>query len=632
MTTASRVHAGKRRTRAAMAVLVLAAGLVGSGLWWGWSWLVPSPVARGVAAYDRGDWSEAARLAQERLALAQDDPRALRLLARSATRLGRFPVARSIYDRLGPRDLEAEDYCVLGLGWNVSGEPLEAEKALHAALQADPEHAESLHLLGLAAFQHGQVFEAARAAGRLARRPGWEARADLLLGMIRASDNDPAGAAAALSRALEQDPAIRLTPSDPFSTQKLLARTLLQAGRPAEARDTLRRVRDAGADREAEWLLSRAYLQEGNPTAAAAALAQSGSYRAEHPLEPEPARYVGEARCAGCHLDVARAVRASRHARTFRSGRDLADLPLPDRPVTDPDNPQVSHSLKRLDGQVQAETRVADRVQHAVVAYALGSTDRYTSLVGHDEQGQARTLRLSYHRSAAGSGWDRSKGQAVHPAHVEEFLGERFRSDDEQQECLVCHTTSARATREQVGPEAGDRAIGCERCHGPGGLHLVAIAARFPDAAIASPAQAAPKEINQSCGGCHSQHFLAMPAAQTAPDWTRFPGSMLPRSRCYTESGGTLNCVTCHDPHKNAETAPAHYEAKCLSCHATSSDQAGAIPAHPQPTEAPFRSPCPVNPRRECLDCHMPKVRYDWLHADFTDHYIRVHRPPDRAP
>ncbi len=615
-----------------MAVLVLAAGLGGACLWWGWSWLVPSSLARGVSAYNRGDWQEAARLAQERLAAAQDDPKALRLLARSAVRLGRFPVARSLYDRLGPHDLEAEDYCVLGLGWNLAGEPLEAEKALHAALQADPDHAESLHLLGLAAFQRGQVFEATQAAGRLARRPGWGARAELLLGMIRASDHDPAGAAAALARALEQDPAIRLTPSDPFSTRRLLARTLLQAGRPAEARASLRPALDSGADREAEWLWSRAELLAGNPDGAAAALARSGSYRAEHALEPEPAPYVGEARCAGCHPDVARTARASRHARTFRRGRDLADLPLPDRPVTDPDNPQVSHTLRRVDGQVQVHTRVADRILRAVVDYALGSMDRYISLVGHDEEGQTRTLRLSYHRSAEGSGWDRTKGHAVHPARVDDFLGERFSSADEQQECLVCHTTSSRAIRQQVGPEAADRAIGCERCHGPGGLHLASIAARFPDAAIANPAQAAPKEINQSCGGCHSQHFLAMPSARTAPDWTRFPGSTLPQSRCYTESGGALNCVTCHDPHTNAESSRPYYEAKCLSCHATSSTRGHAMPIPSGQTDAAFRSPCPVNPRRDCLDCHMPKVRYDWLHADFTDHYIRVHRPSDPTP
>ncbi len=611
---------------------VLAVSLGVAGLWWAWSWLAPGPVARGVAAYDRGDWNEAARLAQQRLAVATDDRGALRLLARAAVRQGRFPDAQSIYNRLDPSDLDVEDYCVQGLAWNYLGEPIEAQKVLGAGLRLDPDHAESLYLLSLAAFQRGWVLEGARAAERLEKRPGWEARAGLLLGMNGAGDNDPAGAAAALRRALERDPTIRLVPSDPFGTQKLLARTLLRAGRPAEARDVLDTILEAGSDPEAAWLLSRAGMLEGDWAQAAAALAQSGTYRAEHPLEPEPAPYVGEARCAGCHSEVQHAVLASRHAKTFQSGRELADLPLPDHPPVDPDNPQVRHRIHRVDGQVRVETQVADKVLRAVVDYALGSSDRYCSLIGRDEQGQARTLRLSYHRSAEGSGWDRSKGQAVHPQRIEDFLGERFTSDDERVECLVCHTTSARAARLHIGPESADRAIGCERCHGPGGMHVAAVAARFSDSAIANPAQAKPAEINQSCGGCHGQHSLPMPASRTAPDWTRFPGSTLPWSRCYAESGGALSCVICHDPHRDAETSPAYYEAKCLSCHPTPSRETAAPSTRPQPAEATRRSPCPINPSRECLNCHMPKVGYDWLHGHFTDHYIRVHRPSESRP
>src|SRR5262249_22669383 len=115
----------------------------------------------------------------------------------------------------------------------------------------------------------------------------------------------------------------------------------------------------------------------------------------------------------------------------------------------------------------------------------------------------------------------------------------------------------------------------------------------------------------------------------------RFPGSTLPWSRCYSESGGTLNCVTCHDPHSNAEKSAGFYEAKCLTCHATSAPSAKAKtsaadqPVVPQAAETAFRSPCPVNSTRDCLNCHMPKVWYDWLHDSFTDHYIRVHRPSD---
>jgi tetratricopeptide (TPR) repeat protein len=617
-----RVRPKRRLTRFWVVALVMGGGALS---WWGWSRLAPSLTARGAAAYKRSDWREASRLAQERLKAAKDDPQALRLLARAEARLGNFQEARSLFARLDEPDMEAEDYCLLALGLTLSGDPIEAQTVLQQALSADPDHSESLHLLALVAFQRSQWVEATRAAERLAHRHDWAARANLVLGMIGAADNNPAGAVRSLQLALSQDPSVRLVAADPFSTRRLLARSLLQAGRPAEARDVLSALLRKAPDHEAEWLLSRAYLQEGKPAEAAAALKRSDTYRAEHPLEPEPAPYVGQARCAECHAGIEHAVLASGHARTYQAGRDLAGLPLPESPLMDPDNPQVSHAFKRVDGQVQLETRTPDKVLRAVVDYALGSNDRYTSLIGHDEQGQVRTLRPSYYRSTKGSGWDRTKGHAVHPKRADEFLGELFASDDERQGCLVCHTTSARAARERKGPEANDRAIGCERCHGPGGLHLAAVAVKFSDSAIASPARALPREINQSCGECHSQHFLAMPASRTAPDWTRFPGSTLEWSRCYTESGGALSCVTCHDPHRNAETAPAYYEAKCLSCHATSAPSTKAPPARPHQGEEAFRSPCPVNPSRDCLQCHMPKVRYDWLHASFTDHYIRVH-------
>jgi hypothetical protein len=112
-----------------------------------------------------------------------------------------------------------------------------------------------------------------------------------------------------------------------------------------------------------------------------------------------------------------------------------------------------------------------------------------------------------------------------------------------------------------------------------------------------------------------------MPASRTDPAWARFPGSTLPWSRCYAESGGALHCVTCHDPHRDAETGSASYEAKCLSCHAPSSP---AADPGDRKDVARGASTCPVNPAGDCVRCHMPKVRYDQMHVDFTDHFIRV--------
>jgi tetratricopeptide (TPR) repeat protein len=608
---------------------LVAALLCVAGLCLIWSRWVPSSVAHGLVAYQRQQWSEAFRLASERLRAAPDDAKALRLQARASARLVRFAEAQALYSRLADSDLEAEDYFLLGLGLSFSGRVLLAQGALERALVADPNHDEALYLLAVVAYDRAQKLDAARAAQRLAGRRGWEAKGDLLLGMVRASDNDPGGAVAALRSALRRDPQIRSLPSDPFSTQKLLARSLLQAARPSEAREVLKSMPTSRPAPEVAWLLSRSYLQEGDGARAAEALARSGAYRAEHPLEPEAAPYVGSTRCASCHRDIQAAVLASRHASTLVRDRDLAGLNLPPRPLSDPDDPQVSHALKWDNGRLQVETRVADKLLRAVVDYALGSPDRYISLVGRDDQGRLRTIRLSYHHSARESGWDRTKNQKPHPIRVDDFLGEPFASAQEAYECLICHTTSPRAVVERIGPESQDRGIGCEQCHGPGGHHLAAVALEFPDPAIASPAQASHAEINRLCGVCHSQDSTAieMLGSHESPAWARFPSSTLSWSRCYMESGGALSCATCHDPHRNAETGAGYYEAKCLSCHATATaseplqSATGAIP----PADSAFRSPCRVNPSADCLRCHMPKVHSDWLHGSFTDHYIRSH-------
>jgi formate-dependent nitrite reductase cytochrome c552 subunit len=238
---------------------------------------------------------------------------------------------------------------------------------------------------------------------------------------------------------------------------------------------------------------------------------------------------------------------------------------------------------------------------------------------------------MSRFDSPRGSGWDLSTGLPPRPPDEDEYLGKKMVVRDGVRRCLYCHTTNLHAILHEVGPEAADRSIGCERCHGPGGHHLAAVDAGFSDLAIASPGRASAAEINTLCGKCHSMHHAdAIDAPRTDPIWVRFQSITMTWSRCYTESDGALSCVTCHDPHRDRETSAAANEARCLSCHSPSPSARTSGPAPPDrpapPSGAlPAAKRCPVNPSRGCIDCHMPKTWREDTHSLKTDHFIRVH-------
>jgi len=617
--------------------------LAGVGLYWGVSRLHREAdlLSQGDRAYARRDFSKAAELARRRLKAAPDDVKAIRLLARSTARLGRDGAANVMFARLGSEALRAEDLFLLGRGLLRSGRGTEAQALWQKAVALEPDHAEALEQLGAMLASQNRLIEAAGLAERLARQPGFELRGELSLASLRAELGDPAGAAGLLHQALLRPEAARLDPASRAQYRKLLARTLLEMGQPAHAKAALDEVLKAGSDQQASWLLSRAGLQQRAKHEAEAALEAAGSYRAEHPLEWEPGRFVGEDRCAKCHHEIFEAHRAARHASSLLRAEGLAAFPFPAGNIPDPDHPAVSHRFRKDGGRVEFQTQTADRVHRAVLAYAFGSPDHYVSFVGSDEQGQPLIIRLSRYQSGQESGWVRTTGHSAAVAAAD-ALGKPLEAADGVYRCLFCHATAPNAVLKNVGPEAGDQGIGCERCHGPGGNHLEAMQTQFADPAIVSPAAASGEARIGLCGQCHGHHQESS-LPRNDPYWIRFQATTLTWSRCYTASDGALDCVTCHDPHRNAEHAASFYEQKCLACHSGEGpkDEGGgrrkdkdagagrtkdelSSTRHAPPAT---RRPCPVSPAKGCLPCHMPSYRSQPLHASFADHYIRVHPP-----
>ena len=612
----------------------------GLGLLWGYSQLHREAdlLPQAARAYGRHDFSAAADLARRRLKAAPDDVEALRLFARSTARLGRDASANLMFSRLGSETLRRR--------------PVPPGSRPHAVRQAargpgrlaegaalEPDHAEALDQVVAVLAAESRLIEAAGLAERLARQPGWELKGELSLAPLRAELGDPAGAAALLHQALLRPEAARLSIESRTQYRKLLARTLLETGQPAQARTLLQELLKTGPDPQASWLLSRVGLQEGAKREAAAALDDAGTYRALHPLEWEPARSIGEDRCAKCHPDIFQAHLAGRHSSTFLRGQGLAAFPFPTGTVPDPDHPAVSHRFRKNAGEVEFETETADRVRTVVLAYAFGSPDHYVSFVGSDEQGQPSIIRLSRYQSGHESGWVRTTGHSANDDRGAGASGKPLEAADGVYKCLFCHTTAPRAVLKDIGPEAGDRGIGCERCHGPGGNHVEAVQALFADPAIVNPAAASGEARMGLCGQCHGYHQES-PVPRDDPFWIRFQSTTLAWSRCYSASNGALDCTTCHDPHHDAEHAASFYEQKCLACHSGEGpkDKVGErrkneLPStsHPPPATRPPLAVCPVSPVSGCLTCHMPPYRSQPLHARFADHYIRVHPPAEAS-
>ena len=360
---ATRWTVGRWVARVTIGSILLAIVGCGIGLLAAWLRLFPDPLTLGRRAYDRGDWVAAARSAREVLKVRQDDPAALRLLARSSVQLGRDDAALGIYTRrLDAKSIQAEDYLLLGVALKRRGRDDGAMWAWNQALESESVPPQTLDELAKLLYAEAVETETpenlrphpldatARAAERLRRQPGWESRGDMLLGIVRGDSLDPTGAAEAFRRLLDRDPNVAESNAEPVKLRKLFARTFLRVGRPAEARPHLQSILARGPDPEASWLLSRVYLQQGAIAEAQTALARAGSYRDDNPLEDEPSPYVGEARCQPCHAAIFQDSLANRHTQTYYRGAQLRRLPRPDRPLADPTDPKVTHAIKEVDG------------------------------------------------------------------------------------------------------------------------------------------------------------------------------------------------------------------------------------------------------------------------------------------
>jgi Cytochrome c554 and c-prime len=219
-----------------------------------------------------------------------------------------------------------------------------------------------------------------------------------------------------------------------------------------------------------------------------------------------------------------------------------------------------------------------------------------------------------------------------------------------QKECLYCHVNQVEAVAGSTNRIAGGAFpeqlnVGCERCHGPGELHVRertdgAVPAGV-DTSIVNPKHLSHDLRGAICQQCHLQgeervtrrgrdifeYRPGLPWDRFVSVFVRHPNitdyhksvgqfDQMHVSKCFTGSGGKLDCTSCHDAHAKPEpaAADAFYRTRCQSCHESNGCKAPA-------TERAAKAD-------SCIACHMPKSgSSNIVHTAVTDH--RVPRRPD---
>jgi tetratricopeptide (TPR) repeat protein len=214
-------------------------------------------------------------------------------------------------------------------------------------------------------------------------------------------------------------------------------------------------------------------------------------------------------------------------------------------------------------------------------------------------------------------------------------------------DCINCHSGQSQPVRGREAlyydPAVVEPAIGCEKCHGPGELHVKERQTDAPipsgvDTSIVNPAKLSPWLADNICMNCHEGDIRTLQAGKTWEDFR--PGTPLndtvvilkapinPQaeqspllehyysmtlSKCYRESRGKLGCQSCHDPHiePSREDAPHYFREKCLHCHTEKS------------CTMDLNARMARQPDDACPTCHLPKrAALTVSHSSLTDHRI----------
>lgn len=353
--------------------------------------------------------------------------------------------------------------------------------------------------------------------------------------------------------------------------------------------------------------------------------------------------YVGDEACRSCHSSIYDSFKQTGMGRStsIPSGEEMRVAAKPITFVSKKLN--RSYKVYTRDGKIIHEEAGLDASGHTIfsesheIAFTVGTGDMGKSYLVF--KGDSLFVSpISY--------YTRIHGYDLSPGYNEGvFQGFQRRVVDL---CADCH-----AGLPQFVPGSHHRfqqppfkflTVGCERCHGPGAIH-VAMRTMQPyfegavDPSIVNPKKLGPEVRDDICLQCHMAGDARV--LQPGKDYLDFrPGTplgdvaaiysvpqatkgnhfvlldqfeQLKLSRCWIASKGRLGCISCHDPHVqlHGNEAVDFYRGRCLTCHTNSSCTA---------SRAARQATAPAD---NCILCHMPQQPSEKIdHTSITDHRI----------
>lgn len=214
-------------------------------------------------------------------------------------------------------------------------------------------------------------------------------------------------------------------------------------------------------------------------------------------------------------------------------------------------------------------------------------------------------------------------------------------------ECMNCHNMypqfESASENKFISVKSG---IECERCHGPGSIHIrekmagmIVDTSEEIDYSIVNPRDL-PRDLQvELCQRCHLQGISVLNEGKTFFDFKpgmklnevmnvfmpRYEGNpdkfimashadRMKQSRCYLNSN--MTCLTCHNPHVSVKvTPPEKFNNACRSCH--NEEHGGKTCTLPMVE----REKANVH----CYQCHMPvSGTLDIPHVTVHDHRIQI--------